>query len=217
MNSTSDWDLRPYYLILSLIVSGITLTYAVYRQPRPCLFSRNYRDFLFVQWKVVTFFCSATLLALVAPYTGDPTWDYFDAGFMAVLTYFTAPWAVGTLYRFVRGRESVFPMLFAIVCWMFSASWSYDLYLLIKQGQYPITWFANIGASSSLYLSAGLFWNLRWRESEGASFSFMHDVWPAKESDINTLRLLLWGLPFAIIFGGMIALFLISNHVFSAW
>jgi len=41
-------------------------------------------------------------MVALAPYSGDPTWDYADAAFMCILTYITAPWAVGVLYRFRR-------------------------------------------------------------------------------------------------------------------
>ncbi|MBC3918102.1 hypothetical protein H8L32_11490 [Undibacterium sp. CY18W] len=35
--------------------------------------------------------------------------------------------------------------------WMFSASWCYDLYLLLRDGVYPLTWEANIYAPSVMY------------------------------------------------------------------
>jgi hypothetical protein len=55
----------------------------------------------------------------------------------------------------------------ALCLWLFSASWSYDLYLLLRDGSYPVTWLANLFASSLLYLSAGLFWNLHWTARTG--------------------------------------------------
>jgi hypothetical protein len=33
-------------------------------------------------------------------------------------------------------------------------------YLWMRDGHYPVTWWANLLASSVLYLCAGLFWNL---------------------------------------------------------
>ena len=62
-------------------------------------------------------------------------------------------------------------IVYVSVCvWMFSASWSYDGYLVLRDGAYPFTWLPNIFASSVLYLSAGLFWNLQWREGRGVHF-----------------------------------------------
>lgn len=63
---------------------------------------RDYWRFLFKGWKVTTFLIAAVGMTLVAPYTGDPTWDYFDAAFMSVLTFVTAPWVVGVMYKTLR-------------------------------------------------------------------------------------------------------------------
>ena len=65
----------------------------------------------------------------MAPYTGDPTWDYVDAPMMAILTFFSAPWVMGVLYN-VR-RTPVAHLLVAASLWMLSASWCYDGYQLL--------------------------------------------------------------------------------------
>ncbi|MGZ5584595.1 MAG: hypothetical protein ACXWF2_15955, partial [Usitatibacter sp.] len=85
-----------------------------------------YARFLAQPWKVVTFLVAAAGIALVAPYTGDPTWDWFDALFMSVLTFATAPWAVGVLYLAARRGVPASHAFVAACAWMFSASWSYD-------------------------------------------------------------------------------------------
>jgi len=51
------------------------------------------------------FLIALSAIVILAPYTGDPTWDYFDAAFMSILTYITAPWSVGTLFRFLKKQE----------------------------------------------------------------------------------------------------------------
>lgn len=66
--------------------------------------------------------------------TSDPTWDYVDAAFMSVLAFATAPWALGTLYGAVRGRATPEQIYVAVCVWLFSVSWSYDLYLLCRDG-----------------------------------------------------------------------------------
>lgn len=205
-------DFRIHYLIISLIFSLAVTINVLRHRPLPKLFGSDYSDFILTRWRVVTFFVAAVPLIAIAPYTGDPTWDYFDAGFMAVLTFLTAPWAVGTIYRFLKKKESIRTLIFVFVCWMFTASWSYDLYILIKTGSYPETWAANILASSGLYASGGLFWSLRWKKGEGATFSFMHDNWPDREDDSQIIRILLWGLPFMVLFGAMLIYFLMNNH-----
>ena len=169
----------------------------------------NYWRFLFQQWKVTTFLVAATGMIVIALYTGDPTWDYFDALFMSLLTFFTAPWAVGTLYK-VAKRELPPKQAFVAACiWMFSASWSYDLYLLIRDGVYPITWLPNIFLSSVLYFSAGLLWNLDWRKEKGVFFSFMERDWPTPSNQPVFVRLLWIALPFMIIAAVMILSFVL--------
>ena len=170
---------------------------------------RGYFDFLFVRWKVATFIIAAIGISVIAPYTGDPTWDYFDALLMSLLTYLSAPWAVGTLYLVARRKLGLKHFAVAVCVWMLSASWCYDLYLVIRDGQYPITWDANIFASSVLYLSAGLFWNLEWKEVRGMTFSFMEEDWPSKARTSSFNKVFWYALPFMILAGGSIGYFLL--------
>ena len=173
------------------------------------LFQARYWRFLFQDWKIVSFIIAAVGLTVIAPYTGDPTWDYVDAVFMSMLTFATAPWAVGTLYLAIRGNATVVQAYVAICIWMFSASWSYDLYLVLKDGTYPATWLPNIFASSVLYVSAGLLWNLEWKEERGVIFAFMEPSWP-EVPDSRGFRKIMWfALPFMVLAAAIIAAFLI--------
>ncbi len=142
------------------------------------LWSTAYWRFLGAPWKLITFSLATLGITLIVPYTGDPTWDYVDALFMSVLAFTTAPWAVGVVYRTLRGRERRAETYVAVCMWLFAASWSYDLYLLLRDGYYPVTWWANLVASSVLYLAAGLFWNLAWTSARGAFFAFTEAAWP---------------------------------------
>ena len=158
--------------------------------------SAEYWQFLVRPWRITTFVIAASLLIVIAPYTGDRTWDYFDAFFMSVLTYATAPWAVGALYRVAKGKLNVSQGYVAACLWMFSASWSYDLYLVLRDGHYPITWYSNIFASSILYISAGLFWSLDWVRGRGVTFSFQEDPWPYSSTEGSFSKVIWFGLPF---------------------
>jgi len=129
-------------------------------------------------WKVIIFLIAALSFIIMAPYTGDPTWDAFDAGFMSLFTFVSAPWAVGSLYRIMTGRLPVKQLFVIAAVWMFSVSWCYDIYIFIRDGQYPLTWSANITASSLLYFLAGLLWNLDWKEGKGVILSFREETWP---------------------------------------
>ena len=116
---------------------------------------RSYWRYLAAPWKLATFTIAALGITLIAPYTGDPTWDYFDAAMMAVLTFVTAPWALATLYLCARRKLPLRHAFVAACAWLFSASWCYDAYLLWRDGYYPVTWSANLVASSILIYGGG--------------------------------------------------------------
>jgi len=186
-----------FYLYISFWATACLLAIALYILKRESFtyICKGYWRFLLKPWKVVTFIIATAGLTLIAPYTGDPTWDYTDALFMSLLTYLTAPWAIGVIYKFIK-RELPFKYAYVAFCtWMFSASWSYDLYLLIRDGYYPVTWFSNIFASSALYVLAGLLWNLDWREGRGIIFSFMLDAWPSSSTHIVFQKVLFFAFP----------------------
>lgn len=165
---------------------------------------------LFQKWKVATFVFGFFGIVLAAPYTGDPTWDYVDAAFMAAFAYTTAPSATGVLYRAMRGRAPWYTTYTAVCVWMFSVSWSYDIYLLWRDGHYPLTWWSNIIASSILYLLAGMFWNLEEVEGRGVVFGFMMPEWPNIEASAQfNSRILIIALPIMIVVSAIIGSFLI--------
>jgi hypothetical protein len=178
---------------------------------RLLLFTRAYIDFITARWKWVTFVIAVTGMVLVAPYTGDVTWDYFDAFFMSVLTYFTAPWVIGVLYQGIRGKQSPAVIYIAVCCWLFSASWSYDLYILLRDGMYPNTWWSNLQLSSILYLCAGLMWNLEYWPDKGVKFGFMRDDWPNPAAQDHFIRIFWYALPFMILVSVLIMAFVVQT------
>lgn len=160
------------------------------------LFHRSYWGFLCRPWKVVTFLISGTGVTFLGPLTIDSTWDWVDGGFMSIMAFSTAPWAVGTFYRAFVGWDRRSNLIPATVIWLFSASWSYDIYLYWRDGFYPPTWWPNLILSSVLYFSAGMFWNLDWEPDKGAFFSFRERQWPATSSN-GTFSKIIWiALPF---------------------
>ncbi len=165
--------------IAYVVLWGTACQFAVYfylKDRRSFAFSRKeYIRFLFVPWKIVTFLIALTGMVAIAPYSGDPTWDHLDAFFMSVLTFAGAPWAVGALYKSFKGKMPWRQTFVAFCVWMFSVSWSYDLYILFRDGRYPAEWLANMFASSTLYIPAGLLWNLTWSKEKGVIFSFMEE------------------------------------------
>ncbi len=98
----------------------------------------------------------------------------------------------------------------ALCVWLFSASWVYDTWLLIRDGRFPVTmWWPNLMASSSLYVMAGLFWNLDWRPARGTVFSFMEPDWPTSHGGPVFIRILWIGGVFMAVVGIMVLLFLL--------
>ena len=172
------------------------------------LTQKTYRRFLFAPWKVATFLLAGSLVTFIAPYTDDPTWDRLNGFIMSALTYLTAPWVVGVLYRYARGQLSVRHIYPAVCLWLFSASWSYDLYLLLRDGQYPETWLPNLFASSFLYLLAGLFWSLDRKDGRGVSFAFTEQMWPQLPDARAAAKIVWYALPFMIIVAFLILQFL---------
>ena len=175
-----DFDGKGAYA--ALWVSACLVAICFYLTDRRAFpFSRReYPGFLLVPWKIVTFLIALAGMWAVAPYSGDPTWDRYDSVFMSVLAFAGAPWAVGALYRALKGKTPWRQTYVALCVWMFSASWSYDLYILLRDGRYPRQWFANIFASSTLYIPAGLLWNLVRVKEKGVVFAFMEEDWPRR-------------------------------------
>lgn len=189
-----------YYYLCSWIVFCFVNFYFLIKNPSEfTLTSTPYLKFFLRPWKIVTFIVAMLGIILIAPYTGDPTWDYIDAALMSILTFVTAPWSIGTLYRGIKFKVVNKSEILAVCLWMFSASWSYDLYLLLRDGYYPYTWFSNIFASSILYVCAGLFWNLDWRMNRGVTFSFLEKNWFFIDKLFNFNRIVWVGLLFMIL------------------
>ena len=204
-------ELEPFFRVyvagyVTLIAIGLACLYV--QRKRLALFSASYRQFLGQPWRLVTFTVAGAGLVLVAPYTGDPTWDYVDAAMMSILTFLTAPWAVGTLYNALAGRARPVEIYLALILWMTTASWCYDLYILFLQGMYPATWAWNIAASSVLYASAGLMWSLDWRAGRGVVFAFREPGWPQARSEARFRHIAGFALPFMGIAGLGVAYFL---------
>jgi hypothetical protein len=200
----------PFFIIYTICwISACLLAMLLYVRDRSSfsLSKSNYWQFIYKPWKIITFFVATTGMVLIAPYTGDPTWDYFDAFFMSALTYLTAPWSIGSLYLAVKRRKDLSQAFVAFCLWIFSASWSYDLYLLLKNGYYPVTWFSNIFASSVLYISAGLFWNLDWIPGRGVTFAFLEENWPQSASAATFSKIYWVALLFMIFISFLILYF----------
>jgi hypothetical protein len=194
-----------------LLFSLVNLVVLVRRQRELELFSRAYLRFMTSSWKLVTFFVAWASFVLIAPYSGDPTWDYVDATFMSVLTFATAPWALGVLVRVVRRQTRAWQIGPALTVWLLSASWLYDAYIWLRDGFYPPTWFSNLVASSVLYACAGLLWSLTLRAERGVTFAFLEPRWFEPEGASGSSRLLVWICVFVLFVAAIMSPFLLET------
>ncbi len=197
------------YLYAYSLACTIAIFLMIRQRKTLVLLQPEYWRFLRSGWKLATFAIAATAMTIMAPYTGDPTWDYVDASFMSVLTFLTAPWAVGTLFLVLRRQATAAHAYIAVCVWMFSVSWSYDVYILLKIGYYPPTWWPNIILSSILYFAAGLLWNLQRRDGRGVVFGFMEPGWPDASYELGFHRIVWFAVPIMILVTILIAPFLI--------
>lgn len=197
------------YLIGYSVACVVAVVLMIRERDTLILLQEHYRHYISTPWKLVTFGIAASAMTIMAPYTGDPTWDYFDAAFMSILTYLTAPWAVGTLYLALDGKSKPAHTYIAVCVWMFSVSWSYDVYILIRHGYYPPTWWSNIILSSILYFAAGMMWNLQRKEGRGVIFGFMESGWPDLRHEIGFRQIMWFALPLMILVAAMIVPFII--------
>ena len=197
------------YVIAYAVACAVAAVLIFLERKSLVLLQPEYRKYLASPWKLLTFAIAALSMIIMAPYTGDVTWDYIDAAFMSVLTFLTAPWAVGTLYIAIKGRAKALHVYIAVCVWMFSVSWAYDVYILLKHGYYPPTWLPNIVLSSILYFAAGLMWNLQRRPGRGVVFGFMEPDWPNPQLDLGFRQVIWFALPIMILVTLLIAPFLI--------
>jgi hypothetical protein len=142
---------------------------------------KSYWQFLFEPWKLTTFLIATFFITIVAPYSGDPTWDYADSIIISILTYVFAPWTVGVIYRGFK-RKEFNSKLFTAIVFFFIPCWAYDAYIYFRDGYYPTTWFTNVIISSGIVLTAGLYWNLCWSKEKGTEFAFRLNDWPARSN-----------------------------------
>jgi len=151
---------------------------------RPAAFTilgRDYWRWLLRPWKLVSFAVAFAIMVGIAPYSGDPTWDRVDGGAQSVLTFVTAPWTIAVVYRALRriGRTPPPREIYGAACaWLFSASWFYDGWLLVRDHLYPTTWALNLGASSALYVLAGVLWSVSGGPGRRVGLAFTEPGWP---------------------------------------
>jgi len=190
------------WLFAVLLALNLSIKYKI------SLYSKLYYKYITQKWKVVSFLGGTCFMTLPAKYSGDITWTYIDALIMSILTYITAPWAVGVVYRCIKNGIG-FKYLYIALCFaLFSFSWVYDIYIYTTLGFYPPTWSSNILLSMPIYVLAGMVWNLSYTETSGIFFGFMKENWLHNKSDFKDI----YG--YAVILSSVILVELVSFLVF---
>ena len=126
---------------------------------------------------------------------------------MSVLTFLTAPLALGLAWQALVGRRPWRDLLIAGVLLLFSSSWFYDGYLLWRDGAYTPRWLGNLMLSPIIYLAAGLLWSLEARGRRGFRFSFTRSDWPRRPLDTRFMPLILVAIPLVLIAGFVLVAF----------
>jgi hypothetical protein len=166
---------------------------------------REYWRFLAVPWKLWLFVPALVFVSFAGRFTNDETWDVVTGSGMAILTFLTAPWAIGLIYQVLVGRRPMRYLIVAIALLLFSSSWFYDGYLLWRDGVYTQRWAGNLMLSPLIYVAAGLLWNLeatpkaRFYEDSGFRLSFAREDWPSRPVDTSFGPLVLISIPFIAI------------------
>ena len=166
------------------------------------------RAFLLVPWKVAVFAPAIVFVSFAGHFTDDETWDFVTGSGMSILTVATAWWSVGTAARVFRRRAHVRELLVATAVTLFSSSWFYDGYLLLRDGAYTPRWLGNLMLSPTIYLCAGLLTNFELGEDGKLGFAFTRADWPRP---LPTKRRVGWALVLASLpLVGIAAYFLVG-------
>lgn len=159
--------------------------------------------FLRTPWKVALFAPAMLFVTFAGRFTDDETWDVVSGGGMSVLTVATAWWSVGAAAQVVRRARPVSHLVVALALTLFSSSWFYDGYLLLRDGAYTQRWLGNLMLSPTIYLCAGVVLNLELREGRVA-LAFTRAEWPRPvptptPTPTQTWRMLLAAVPFVVV------------------
>lgn len=160
---------------------------------------RAYLRFLAVPWKVAIFVPAFLFVSFAGRFTDDETWDFVTGSGMSILTFLTAPWAVGLFCQVVAGTRSRRYLIVASAVCLFSTSWFYDLYLLWRDGAYTERWLGNLLASPVIYVAAGLLWNLEAQGRRRFILSFQRTDWPNPPADASFRPMIFISVPLILI------------------
>jgi len=160
---------------------------------------RNYFRFLAVLWKLAVFAPALLFVCFAGRFTDDETWDFVTGSGMSILTFLTAPWAIGLFYQVLRGERPRRYIIVASALCLLSSSWFYDAYLLWRDGVYTQRWWRNLIASSVIYVAAGFLWNLEAESGGSYSLSFLRRDWPKPPANMSFRPFIFVAIPLVLV------------------
>jgi hypothetical protein len=160
---------------------------------------QRYWAYLTMRWKLAIFAPAFIFVTFAGRFSDDETWDVVTGGGMSVLTFLTAPWCVGMVYQVLAGRRPPRYLFVAAGLLLFSSSWFYDGYLLLRDGSYTTRWWSNLMLSPIIYLAAGFLWNLEAQGRFGVRLGFVREDWPNGPSDGRILPIVFVSIPLILI------------------
>ncbi|MEW6157213.1 MAG: hypothetical protein AB1813_07245 [Verrucomicrobiota bacterium] len=175
--------------------------------PQVGLELRRYCRYLTMRWKLAIFVPAFLFVTVAGRFTDDETWDVISGGGMSLLTYFSAPWCLGMVYQVIVGRRPRHYLFVASALLLFSSSWFYDGYLLLRDGCYTTRWWSNLMLSPIIYLAAGFLWNLEAHGRFGVRLGFVRADWPSRPMDGRFLPILFFSIPLILIAGFVLVAF----------
>lgn len=152
------------------------------------------RAFLTVPWKLAVFVPAMAFVTFAGRWTDDETWDVVTGFGMSAFTFLTAGWSVGTLYKVTKRERPWSHAIVAIALLLFSSSWFYDGWLLLRDGEYTRRWLGNLRLSPIIYVCAGLLLNL-----EPGGFGFTRADWPRPSSTRVSAKMVLTAVPLVLV------------------
>ena len=160
---------------------------------------RNYFCFLSEPWKLAIFAPALFFVSFAGRFTDDETWDFVTGSGMSILTFLTAPWAIGLFYQVLTGARPRRYLIVASALCLLSSSWFYDTYLLWRDGVYTQRWWRNLIASPVIYVAAGLLWNLEAESPSRYSLSFLRRDWPKPPANMSLRPFILIAIPLILV------------------
>jgi hypothetical protein len=190
-------DFLMRYVVGWLSFCGLAVALAV-KDVRPTW--SDELAFLLVPWKLALFLPAIVFVTFAGRFTDDETWDVVSGGGMSLLTFLTAGWAVGTVFKVGAGTRPLSHLVVALALALFSSSWFYDGWLLLRDGAYTHRWKGNLLLSPIIYACAGLVLNLEVRaQGFGFGFSFTRGDWPRPASTGASWLLAAVALPLVLV------------------